>query len=218
MRITLPSGSPAELARPTTGEPVAGLVVIPDIWGLRPLFDEMCQRLADEHRVTVCAIEPFPNRNLPDIDARFDAMSTLVDDEILLDVSQAADATGAERTVLIGFCMGGMYTLKATALRRFDRACAFYGMFTVPVGWRGPHQGAPLEAVATVGATPIMAVVGGEDPYTPPEDVAAAEAAGVTIARYLEAEHGFVHDASRPTHRPADAADAWSKCFAFLGI
>lgn len=218
MRITLPSGSPAELARPTNGDPIAGLVVIPDIWGLRPLFDEMCQRLADEHRVTVCAIEPFPNRDLPSIDDRFDAMSTLVDAEILQDVTQAADATGADRTVLIGFCMGGMYTLKATALGRFDRACAFYGMFTVPVGWRGPDQGAPLSAVTTAGATPVMAVVGGEDPYTPDEDIAAAAAAGVFIERYPDAEHGFVHDASRPTHRAADAADAWSKCFTFLRI
>ena len=66
-----------------------GLVVIPDIWGLRPLFDELCQRLADEHRVTVCAIEPFPNRDLPNIDDRFDAMSTLIDANILLDIDHS---------------------------------------------------------------------------------------------------------------------------------
>ena len=35
-----------------------------------------------------------------------------------------------------------------------------------------------------------------------------AEALGVEIARYDEADHGFVHDASRPTHRADDAADA----------
>ena len=40
MRIELPSGTPAELARPD-GEPVRGLVLVPDIGGLRPLFDDL---------------------------------------------------------------------------------------------------------------------------------------------------------------------------------
>jgi dienelactone hydrolase len=35
--------------------------------------------------------------------------------------------------------------------------------------------------------------------------------------RYEGAEHGFVHDASRPAHRADDAADAWRRVIAFLG-
>jgi carboxymethylenebutenolidase len=31
------------------------------------------------------------------------------------------------------------------------------------------------------------------------------------VVRYEGAEHGFVHDASRPAHRPDDAADAWRR-------
>jgi carboxymethylenebutenolidase len=142
----------------------------------------------------------------------------LVDDVLLRDVCQAADATGCERMVLIGFCMGGMYTFKATKLGRFDRACGFYGMFTVPVAWRGDGQGEPLAAIQAGGATPAMAIVGGQDPYTPDEDVLAAERAGVTVVRYPQAEHGFVHDPSRPTHRADDAADAWSQCIMFLRL
>ena len=45
MRITLPSGTPAELATPAD-PPARGLVVVPDIGGLRPLFDEHVDRLA----------------------------------------------------------------------------------------------------------------------------------------------------------------------------
>ena len=48
MRITLSTGTPAEIARPATGEVVGGLVLWPDILSLRPLFDAHCQRLADE--------------------------------------------------------------------------------------------------------------------------------------------------------------------------
>ena len=61
-----------------------------------------------------------------------------------------------------------------------------------------------------------MAIVGTVDPWTPPDDVAAAEAAGVTVVRYEGADHGFVHDASRPAHRADDAADAWQRAIAFL--
>jgi dienelactone hydrolase len=34
---------------------------------------------------------------------------------------------------------------------------------------------------------------------------------GVTVAFYPQAEHGFAHDASRPTHRPDDARDAFER-------
>ena len=44
----------------------------------------------------------------------------------------------------------------------------------------------------------------------------AAEAAGVTVLRYEGADHGFVHDPSRPAHRAEDAADAWQQAIAFL--
>ena len=41
---TLPSGTPAHLARSEWAS--RGLIVIPDVWGLRPLFTEMCDALA----------------------------------------------------------------------------------------------------------------------------------------------------------------------------
>ena len=64
-------------------------------------------------------------------------------------------------------------------------------------------------------AVPGEAVIGTADQWTPTDDVAALEAAGVTVVRYEGAEHGFVHDASRPAHRADDAADAWSRVITF---
>jgi carboxymethylenebutenolidase len=61
-----------------------------------------------------------------------------------------------------------------------------------------------------------MAIIGTADTWTPPEDVEALEAAGVTVVRYEDAEHGFVHDPERPAHRPDDAADAWRRVISFL--
>jgi carboxymethylenebutenolidase len=63
-----------------------------------------------------------------------------------------------------------------------------------------------------------MAIIGEKDPYTPAEDVRALEAAGVVCVRYPEAEHAFVHDPDRPSHRADDAADAWARCWSFLEI
>lgn len=221
MRIVLPTGTPAILAVPASGAaPDAGLVVACDIWGLRPLFDELCQRLADEQGWAVCCPEPFPGRHDlgSDIDARFAAVSGLVDDAVLGDLEAAGAATGqpAGHQSLIGFCMGGMYALKAAGLGRFRRVVAFYGMIRVPPAWRGVGQGEPLAALDRPGCSPTMAVIGELDPYTPPEDVAELERRGVVVARYPNAEHGFVHDPARPSHRSDDAADAWARAIAFL--
>ena len=50
MRIELPSGTPAELVKPD-GEASLGLVIAPDIFGLRPLFDDLCARLVGRARL-----------------------------------------------------------------------------------------------------------------------------------------------------------------------
>ncbi len=215
MRIILPSGTPAELALPA-GTPDRGLVVAPDIMGLRPLFDDLCARLAAEQGWAVCAPEPFPGNEELGIDDRFEAISRFSDDDKLRDLVEAADATGCTAVGLIGFCMGGMYALKASRLGFFHRVAAFYGMIRVPVAWRGIGHEEPLSCVAHLGASPVLAIVGEADPWTPAEDVAELERAGATVVRYSDAEHGFVHDPARPAHRPGDAADAWARALAFL--
>jgi hypothetical protein len=43
-----------------------------------------------------------------------------------------------------------------------------------------------------------MAIVGTVDQWTPPADVEAARDAGITVVAYEGADHGFVHDDTRP--------------------
>jgi carboxymethylenebutenolidase len=217
MRIRLPSGTPAEIAQPDGRRPARGLVVLPDVLGLRPLFDDLVARLAKEQGWAVCAFELWAGRESLSLPDRLDAAGSLDDARILADAVAAADATGCDPVGVIGFCMGGMYTLKASASDRFDRAAAFYGMARVPGQWRGPTQGEPLAALASPGRCPTLAIVGTADPWVPPADADALEAAGVEVVRYEDADHGFVHDPTRPAHRPEDAADAWRRVIAFLG-
>src|SRR3954454_55434 len=134
MRITLPSGTPAELAVPET-TPVRGVVLAPDIGGLRPLFDDLCARRAREEGWPVCAPEPFPGRESMTLEERMGSVGSLTDDGQLGPLVEAAlhlRGMGIEDIAVLGFCMGGMYALKASGTGAFDRAVAFYGMIRVP--------------------------------------------------------------------------------------
>jgi len=210
MRIELPSGTTAELARPE-GTSTRGVVLLPDIMGLRPLFDDLAAGLASEHGWVVIEPEPFPGRESMPVEERLASMATYDHERHVADAVAAADALGVEPVAVIGFCMGGMGALRAAATGRFDKAAAFYGMIRLPEAWAGGVD--PLdELLANDGtAARVLAIIGTADPYTPPADVADLEAAGATVVRYEGAEHGFVHDASRPTHRADDAADAWRR-------
>lgn len=210
------------------GEVRAALVVVPDIMGLRPLYADLCRRLAT-HGIATAAFEPFARipaaeRATLELEARFGRVSALDDADIAAFAAAAADrvesAAGSRRAAVIGFCMGGYFTFKLAAGGRFRAAVPFYGMVRTPETWRGPKLADPLATAGSV--CPTIAIFGGRDPYTPADDVAALRAAwagrpDAEIVVYPDAEHGFVHDENRPAHRAADAADAWRRTLAFVG-
>jgi hypothetical protein len=163
MRITLPSGTEAEIAEPSESDasPSMGLVITPDIFGLRPLFDDMVSRLASVWSMTVCAVEPFPGLDLGDeVEARFAAVPSLDDDVHLRDLVEAADATGCDTVGLLGFCMGGMYCFKAARSDRFSKIASFYGMIRLPEAWKGPGQGEPLDHLGAGHTERVLAIIG----------------------------------------------------------
>jgi len=217
---------PAVHARPD-GMPVAGIVVHPDIMGLRPLFDDLCRRLAT-HGYAVCAPEPFARapehvRASDEPGVRMGFVPQLDDEVQIGDLEAAADHLvvhdDVRDVVIIGFCMGGMQALKAAASGRFDKAVSFYGLVRVPDAWIGPGTRQPLDTAAHV--CPTLAIFGGIDSLVPTSDIDALRAAWVgrddcEIVVYPDADHGFVHAPERQTHRPDDAADAWRRALAFV--
>ncbi len=216
MRITLPSGTAAEIVSPPM-TPTMGLVIAPDIWSLRPLYDEMVARLVREWGMAVCAVEPFPGRTLAaEIEPRFAAVPTLDDASHLRDLHEAADALGTSRVGLMGFCLGGMYCFKSAISPRFARIASFYGMIRIPEKWRSATQGEPLEYLRRGDAAKVLALIGTADPYTPPDDVDALRTVGCSVVAYEAAEHAFAHDATRPSYREADARDAFARAHAWL--
>ena len=225
--LVAPDGTPVDAihARPAAS-PDAGLVVHPDMGGVRDLFDDLCHRLATHGYAVACA-EPFAHFGSDvrsgDATVRMAHMKEMEDGVQLGDLAAAAeflrDTDGVERVSIAGFCMGGMYTLKAAATGVFAHAAPFYGMIRVPDDWRGPAQRDALHTAAQV--CPTLAIFGAEDPWTPPDDIEALRAVwrdrdDCEVAVYPEADHGFVHAPERPAHRPDDAADAWKRVLAFL--
>ncbi len=163
---------PAVHARPD-GMPRAGLVLHPDIGGLRPLFDDMARRLAT-YGIAVCAVEPFAG--IPEAGARHRGPA----DRRTCGARRPPAARDARRSPptcwsstttcrgfrVLGFCMGGHYAFKAAASDRFDAAVAFYGMLRTPDGWQGPgHTIEPLTVATEV--CPTLAFFGTSDPWTP---------------------------------------------------
>ncbi len=219
MRIKLPTGTPAELARPTVGEATGGLVLWPDIRGLRPVFDAHVQRLADDHSLVVVAPEMYPGEEDLALDGRHARAATFSDDDKLSDALAAADATGFDHVGVLGFCMGGMYAMKSLASDRFDRAVAFYGMVRVPEQWAGGTQRDAIDVVRERGARGglnLLCIFGTNDPWCPLDQIDEVEEAGATVIRYEGAEHGWAQDPSVDWYRPDDAADAWRRAEAFL--
>lgn len=225
--LTGPDGPVDAIHARPLGMPRAGIVVHPDIMGVRPLFDDLARRLAT-HGYAVLVPEPFwavpaPERATLDAAARLALVAGLRDDQQLGILEAAADRLvvddGVQRVSILGFCMGGMYALKVAATERFDRAISCYGMVRVPEAWRGDHLAEPLDGIER--ACPTLAILGGVDPWTPAEDTDALRRAlgavpGSEVVVYPEADHGFVHDPDRPTHRAEDAADVWSRVLEFL--
>jgi carboxymethylenebutenolidase len=216
---------PAYHARPD-GEALGGVVLVPDVHGLRPLMDDICRRLAT-HGLAVCAPEPYarlipPGGSLTS-EERMARGAELHDDAVLEDLAEAADHLAAADHVgslaVLGFCLGGSYALKAAASGRFERAVAFYGLIRTMPAWSGGGQRDALDVAA--GACPTLAIFGEVDPYTPAADVEALRNAwagkpGHKVVVYPGADHAFAHDPDRPQHRTDDAADAWRKALAFL--
>jgi carboxymethylenebutenolidase len=212
----------------TDGMPKAGIVVHPDIMGLRPLFEDMARRIAS-HGFAVAVVEPFARVDAATREAGQDPAvrmrwcAELDDADQVGDLEAAADMLVVHDDVVnvgvLGFCMGGMYALKAAASERFERAVAFYGMIRVPQGWQGPRITEPLATAAQM--CPTLAVFGSNDAFTPPADIEALRAAwsgrdDCEIVVVDGAEHGFVHAPDRPAHRPDDAARLWTKALAWL--
>jgi carboxymethylenebutenolidase len=204
-----------------------GIVVLPDVRGLHPFFEELALRFA-EAGVHATAIDYFARTaETSDRGERFDYQAHVAQtrtDTLYADIAAAAghlrspEGGNAERLYSVGFCFGGRLSLlQATTGLGLAGVIGFYG-------WpMGPHRtGLPAPAdLAAEFACPALTVWGGADQGIGPEVVeafsGALAAAGVAHRRivYPDAPHSFFD--RRATEFASASEDAWRQMLDFVG-
>jgi carboxymethylenebutenolidase len=220
--------SVAAYAARATAPTGAGIVILPDVRGLHPFFEELALRFA-EAGVDAIAIDYFSRtagtgRRGGDFD--YNSHVPLTRHETLnADVAAAAaylrtDRGGSvARLYTVGFCFGGRLSyLQAASGIDAAGVIGFYGW---PVGANRAGLPAPADEAPRF-TCPVLAIWGGADEGIGPDVVAtydqAMDRAGVTHTTvvYPGAPHSFF---DRTSSEHADAsADAWRQVLGFMGV
>ncbi|HEX3428431.1 MAG TPA: dienelactone hydrolase family protein [Candidatus Limnocylindrales bacterium] len=204
----------------------AGVVILPDVRGLHPFFEELALRFA-ENGIDALAIDYFGRTaGGGSREHGFDYMphvnqtgwTTLgADIRAAAEHLRMANEGRVSALFTIGFCFGGRLSfLSSTLGLGLAGAVGFYGM---PVGPGRNDIPAPVDLVDQM-ANPILAIFGGADPAIPAEAIAqfeaALERAGVEhrVVVYPDAPHSFF---DRKADEFADASrQAWEETITFI--
>ncbi|WP_345802147.1 dienelactone hydrolase family protein [Microbacterium sp. AZCO] len=238
IQLTAPDGGAFEVyvARPA-GEPVGGLVLIHEIWGLVDHIREVADRFADEgwlvaapDILSAVGVEPhlgaelFALLNDPDEEVRTAAQPRLRDALSGMRAPAYAEwATGALRSAVdwldaqpdvdgriavTGFCFGGTYAfLLAASDDRIRAAVPFYG--TAPDPDRMSQIQAPVLALYGEKDTPLIEAL-----PTVKQAMADADVDFEAIV-YPGAQHAFFNETGR-RYSPEHAMEAWARVLEFL--
>jgi carboxymethylenebutenolidase len=205
-----------------------GVVVLPDVRGLHPFYEDLATRLADTGAHAI-AIDYFGRTaGLEERGPDFDFMQHVAQTNpraVALDVEAAVarlrSNEGGPATALytIGFCFGGRHS--------FNQAARHHGLAGV-IGFYGVVQQrdrddfeAPILRAPDY-ECPVLGLFGGADQAISSADVGtfreALDAAGVRnkIVIYEGAPHSFF-DRTYEQHRAA-CDDAWKRILAFIGL
>ena len=227
--VTVTSADGTELrgfrARPA--DPVhAAVVILPDVRGLHPFYEELAQRFA-EHGFEALAIDWFGRtagveprgddfEHMPHVEqAAWDSMA----DDIRGAVTTLREELGDDLQAVftVGFCFGGRASfLAATLGLDLAGAVGFYGALA-----EQGRAGMPAPAsVADRIASPVLGLFGGSDPGIPRELIdafdRALERAGVDheVITYDRAPHSFFD--RKAAEFGEESAAAWDEVLAFL--
>jgi carboxymethylenebutenolidase len=230
VEIDTPDGTvDAYFVHPTSGK-APGVIMWPDIFGLRPAFREMADRLAAEG-YAVLVPNPFyrdvkgtvvseDEELFAAIDRLMPYARNLTPEAVVsdatafaswLDGQQAVDAT--RKIGVIGFCMSGSYTIRAAAALpdRVGAAASFHGGGVATDAPDSPHLLAP-QAQAR-----FLFAIGQDDDAEDSESKSRLQQAFGDVAEVevYPADHGWVPPDS-PRYDEAQAEKAWSRLLALF--
>lgn len=203
----------AILATPVEVGRFPAVVVIHEWWGLNDHIRDVTGRLASEGIVAV-APDLYDGRITADPEAAGSMMMGLDAAEALAKLSATVEFAGkderssGEETGVIGFCMGGSYSLLlAIHDERIHAAAPFYGQV-------------PGDDVLSGLSRPVFYVYAGKDQWITKDEVDRLDRhlEGKTgeVARFMDADHAFFNNTRPEVYRPEDAKNAWDRVVGFL--
>jgi len=205
------------LAMPAdAAEPLPGIIVIHEWWGLNDNIKAMTRRLAGEGYV-VLAVDLYGGATATTPDAAQALMTAVVEDPEAagLNLRQAYDYLDkyafAPRIASVGWCFGGGWSLQAAWLLpdALDATVMYYGQVMTD-----------RNRLAAVDV-PLLGFFGGLDASIPVRDVQAFRATLQALSKnaevliYPRADHAFANPSGGNYDEEA-ANDSWEKTLAFL--
>jgi len=217
-RIDFSAGSGAatsgELALPEGDGKAPALVLVQEWWGVNDHIRSLVDRFAKAGFVTL-APDLYHGTVTKSAEEAAKLMEALDGARAMDDLAGAAKYLAAHprsngRLGVVGFCMGGAYTLAAVSnIPGISAAAPFYGL---PPGERLDF--AKMKA-------PILMHVGSRDQWVTPAKAHDLEAkvnaqGGSMKVEVYEADHAFANDTRPEVYAPDAAKLAWDRTVAFL--
>lgn len=223
-------------ARPAAAPPRAGVLVLPEVFGVNAWVRRVAERLAGEGYGALAL--PLFSRTAPELELGYDeaglaegrshkertsAAALLADIGVAAGWLQQAVARPDAGVGCLGFCFGGHVAMLAASRPEIAASVDCYGAGVVS---GRPGGGPPtLDLVPTIPGR-LLCLFGAADPLIPASDREAVEQA-LALAntarpaamahrwRVLEGGHGFLCDA-RADYHPASAAEGWREILAWF--
>ena len=234
--VTTPAGeADCYFVHPASGAH-AGVIVWPDILGLRPAFRLMGKRLAESGYAVLVVNPYYRNARAPAVGAgasfqdpatretvlpmarSLSATTNVVDARAFVSFLDAQTAVDTERGIgTTGYCMGGPMTMRTAAAipDRIGAGASFHGGGLVADGKDSPHL-----LVTEMQASFLIAIAENDDEREPEakkvlRDTFAASSLAAEIEVYEGTLHGWCPPDSR-VYNEAQAERAWSRLLALF--
>ena len=231
--VTTPEGSAdCYFVHPTTGA-AAGVLIWPDIFGLRPAFRQMGKRLA-ESGYSVLVVNPFyrvkkaptaPNGAATPIAEVMPLAKGLNETTHMADakafigwLDKQASVAKTRKIGTQGYCMGGPIAFRTAAAvpDRVGAVASFHGGGLVTDQPNSPH----LQAARTK-AQFLIAIAANDDQRAPKDkDVLKATFSKASLPAEIEVYEGAAHGWCPPdsgVYNEPQAEKAWSRLLALYG-
>jgi carboxymethylenebutenolidase len=235
VKIKTPDGTcDAYFVHPATGT-AAGVLIWPDILGLRPAFRQMGKRLA-ESGYSVLVVNPFYRSKPAPVIADGAKFSDPAVRSVVMPMSQALNPTTQETDAkafvswldqqasvdkkkkigTMGFCMSGPFTIRtaATMPDRVGAAASFHGGGLTTKNPDSPHL-----LIPKTNASFLFAIAENDDKRDPESKTILRQTADAAKKdaeiEVYPAAHGWVPTDMEP-HDPVQAEKAWGRLLALF--